>query len=121
MIEFYEDHFEAHPEEARKHVAGDGEFYFTETGDDLIDKWERELSQGLQPDLEEGMSAQAKARLQTEKQKHSKPAPPKDDPRLRSKFVRPGSQEEAALRKSKTVSKTDVWTDLLHDVNDNGS
>lgn len=34
---------------------------FVNTGDPLIDKWERELAQGLQPDLLEGLSSKRRA------------------------------------------------------------
>lgn len=32
-----------------------GVFFFENTGDDLIDKWEQEIAQGLVPDLTEGL------------------------------------------------------------------
>lgn len=40
-----------------------------DTGDELIDKWEAELAQGLEPDLEEGMTAKARALSKEEKRK----------------------------------------------------
>jgi hypothetical protein len=51
LVEFFEDYYNERPEEARE---GDTPFV---TGDALIDKWEYEISQGLEPDLSEGMSS----------------------------------------------------------------
>lgn len=45
----------------------EGEIVFEGTGDELIDKWEKELAMGLTPDLTEGMSQEAKKRLEKEK------------------------------------------------------
>jgi hypothetical protein len=52
MISFWEDYYRKHPLEARKDK--DGEVYF-ETGDPYIDKWEKEISMGLTPDLLEDL------------------------------------------------------------------
>jgi hypothetical protein len=57
LVERYEDLFEADPEALREASKNeDGELVFEETGDELIDKWERELALGLDPDLTEGLS-----------------------------------------------------------------
>jgi len=120
LVEFYEDYFAEHPEEARRVFAKDGEFYFEETGDELIDKWERELAQGLTPDLEEGMSPKEKERLKQEREKRGprQRTRPLHDPRMASKFVRPGSADERALLGKKVLGSglQDVgedWTELL--------
>lgn len=64
LIEFYEDLFENDPR-AMLEAARDeeGEVVFEETGDPLIDKWEKELAQGITPDLTEGMSPVVLAKL----------------------------------------------------------
>lgn len=57
LTEFYEDLFEEDKQalyEASKNE--DGELVFESTGDDLIDKWEREIAMGIEPDLTEGMA-----------------------------------------------------------------
>jgi len=51
MVEFFEDLYTNNPSEAH-----DGDTPYV-TGDPLIDKWEKELSEGLTPDLSEGMSS----------------------------------------------------------------
>ena len=51
LVEFFEDYYLERPEERKE----DGAPYVT--GDPLIDKWEYEISQGLTPDLSEGMSS----------------------------------------------------------------
>lgn len=55
LIDLYEDLFRAHPVEMLKSRAGkDGQVVFANTGDALIDKWEREIAEGKTPDLDEG-------------------------------------------------------------------
>ena len=49
LVEFFEDYYFDKPEERNEK---DSPFV---TGDPLIDKWEHEISQGLVPDLSEGM------------------------------------------------------------------
>lgn len=68
LVEFYEDYFEENPSEKRKEIAGDGVFHFTNTGDPQIDKWEREIAQGLTPDLTEGMTDTQKEELKKEQE-----------------------------------------------------
>lgn len=50
---FWEDHYHKNPVETRR--TKDGHIIYSNTGDALIDKWERELAMGLQPDLLEGV------------------------------------------------------------------
>ena len=52
LITFWEDHYQRNSLESKRRE--DGEIMF-ETGDPLIDKWERELAMGIQPDLFEGL------------------------------------------------------------------
>jgi len=67
LTEFYEDLFEENPDALLKAAKNaDGEIVFDETGDPLIDKWEKELAQGITPDLTEGMSDEALASLEKE-------------------------------------------------------
>lgn len=54
LIMFWEDHYRKNPIEAKRGV--DGTVTFSNTGDALIDKWERELAMGIEPDLLEGAS-----------------------------------------------------------------
>ena len=98
LVEFYEDHFEEHPNEARKAVADDGEFFFENTGDPLLDKWEHELSQGLTPDLQEGMPQSVRERLARERDQRKK-----------------GQQRVAAVLKKEPVppQQSDGWSDML--------
>lgn len=123
LIEYYEDYYRDMPEALLGDAKGpDGEIVFTDTGDPLLDKWEEELAQGLTPDLEEGMSETAKEQLRREREKKqgakkqleelTKPIKPSEggnkqaapkDPRYESKFVQPGSLEEAALLASRQV------------------
>jgi hypothetical protein len=52
MVEFFEDYYIKDP--SARLDKGDGATKVT--GDPLIDKWERELADGLVPDLSEGMT-----------------------------------------------------------------
>lgn len=73
LTEYFEDDFEKHPNELLK--AGkneDGEIVFEETGDPIIDKWEREIAMGIEPDLTEGMNAADIAALDQEQAKYSR-------------------------------------------------
>lgn len=66
----YEDMFDADPKMMLDAARGeDGEIEFEETGDPLIDKWERELRMGIEPDLTEGMSQKDLDRMNKEKSK----------------------------------------------------
>ncbi len=70
LTERYEDLFEESPEALRDASRDeDGELVFEETGDDLIDKWERELNMGITPDLHEGLSKESLQELDAEKKK----------------------------------------------------
>jgi hypothetical protein len=57
---FWEDYYHKHPIEAKK-VRGGKEVQFV-TGDKILDKWEEELARGLEPDLTEGLSPEARAK-----------------------------------------------------------
>lgn len=46
-----------------------GHIVMPETGDEYIDKWEKELAMGLTPDLEEGYSPEYKAKLAQQRKK----------------------------------------------------
>ena len=60
LTAFWEDHYHRHPTEAKR-VDGGKEVKFS-TGDPLLDKWEEEISRGLEPDLTEGLSPEARAK-----------------------------------------------------------
>lgn len=53
---FWEDYYQKHPVDARR--TKDGHVVFSNTGDSLIDKWEKEIAMGLDPDLLEGVSVE---------------------------------------------------------------
>lgn len=57
LVEFYEDYLAERPE-LQVHRDVDertGQAFFV-TGDPLVDKWEREVAAGLEPDLDEALS-----------------------------------------------------------------
>ena len=57
IVEFFEDYFESHPAEQLQRQVHEtsGQPYFV-TGDPLIDKWEREIAEGREPDLDEALT-----------------------------------------------------------------
>ena len=68
LVEFYEDLFESDKTALYDAARGeDGEIVFEETGDPLIDKWEKELAMGITPDLMEGLGQEAIKSLKREK------------------------------------------------------
>lgn len=99
-------------------MAGDGEFKFEDSGDPLLDKWEEELAKGVTPDLEEGLSPEARQKLIQERE-HMKQArgaarqfnTVSDD--YESKFVALGSKEEAALMRGKVMGQ---GSDAIEDI-----
>ncbi len=56
-MEFFEDHFESHPDQQiqREVHEASGQPYFV-TGDALLDKWEREVAEGKEPDYDEPLT-----------------------------------------------------------------
>jgi len=73
VVEFYEDLFDDDKGALLEASRGeDGEIMFESTGDPLIDKWERELAMGIDPDLNEGLGTQARRTLEQEKSKISR-------------------------------------------------
>jgi hypothetical protein len=52
LTNFYEDYYSKHKLESQKDETGQ---VILETGDPLIDKWEKELAMGLDPDVTEGL------------------------------------------------------------------
>jgi hypothetical protein len=58
LVDYFLDYYEANPLE--QHRNEDGTIQFKATGDDLIDRWEKELSQGNTPDLMEAFSEEQK-------------------------------------------------------------
>lgn len=57
LVEYLEDYVSAHPEEPVRRRVHDqtGSPYF-ETGDPVIDRWERQIAEGGLPDLDEELS-----------------------------------------------------------------
>ena len=60
-MDFWEDYFEQNPLEVHRNE--DGQIQFQHTGDDLIDKWEKELAEGKMPDYMEGFSTEQLEKL----------------------------------------------------------
>ena len=58
LTEFFEDYFEQKPEEMKPLDLPASKY-----GDDVIDKWEREIEQGLSPDLLEDLTPEQGSRL----------------------------------------------------------
>ena len=69
LEEYYEDFFEENTTEARKVASELGVTYLLETGDFLTDKWNRDLDNGIEVDLEEGLSQEEKEKLKEERTK----------------------------------------------------
>jgi hypothetical protein len=55
LTDFWEDYFYRHPLEVHRNEKG--EIQFSKTGDELIDKWEKELAEGKTPNYMEAFSA----------------------------------------------------------------
>lgn len=70
LTDFYLDYFLEHPNEALKFESEHGGVVF-ETGDPLIDRWEQQIAQGLEPDLTEGLSEKEKEYLKNNSDKLS--------------------------------------------------
>jgi hypothetical protein len=69
LAAFWEDYYEDHKLEARK--GKDGEVVF-ETGDQYIDKWEKELAMGITPDLLEDLPSWHRDKMQKEQDRLEK-------------------------------------------------
>jgi hypothetical protein len=54
LTSFWEDYYLKN--KIATHTTKDGQVVFSNTGDALIDKWEREYAMGLEPDLLDGVS-----------------------------------------------------------------
>lgn len=54
LVEYFEDYYEANPLEAHRNEQGN--IQFRDTGDPLVDKWERDIAEGGVPDLLEAFS-----------------------------------------------------------------
>lgn len=119
LTEWWEDYYDRNPKELRKRFADDdGEMYFSETGDDLIDKWERELAAGVTPDLEEGLHQEVKQGLKIERGSSKKAVKGmaallgSEHKQYASKFVSPGSSQERAILGKGAPG---AWVDMLGD------
>jgi hypothetical protein len=62
LADFWEDYYFKNPLEAHRNEKG--EVQFSHTGDELIDKWEKELSEGKSPDYLEGFSPEELEKLE---------------------------------------------------------
>jgi uncharacterized protein YmfQ (DUF2313 family) len=101
LTEFYEDYFEGDKTALYKEVADEsGHVVLPDTGDELIDKWERELAQGLTPDLEEGMTPEARKMAEEEKKEAV-------EKKLYGKALGGGFSEDYKSQKAKTLGQED--------------
>lgn len=50
LVEFFEDYYDQNPEKLREL-----DLPFLSTGDEFVDKWEKEISQGIVPDILEDL------------------------------------------------------------------
>lgn len=57
LVEYHVDQFEKKPLESYRNEQGD--IQFTDTGDDLIDKWEEQIAKGDIPDLYEAFDEES--------------------------------------------------------------
>jgi len=111
LTEVWEDFYEENPRAQLDMLRDEnGEVVFSDTGDPLLDKWEQELAMGLEPDLSEGLSEEARKRLDKEREvakKARKTAKELDglvdeyDMKYQSKFASPGSVQERELLSTK--------------------
>ena len=62
LADFWEDYYYKNPLEAFRNEKG--EVQFSNTGDELIDKWEKELAEGKSPDYLEGFNAEDLEKLE---------------------------------------------------------
>lgn len=62
LVEFDIDQFEKKPIEVHRNAQG--EIQFTDTGDELIDKWEAQIAKGEIPDLYEAFDEQSLAHVE---------------------------------------------------------
>jgi hypothetical protein len=67
MAEFFVDQYEKRPIEAHRNE--NGEIQFTDTGDEMIDKWEEQIARGEIPDLNEAFDAESMKGLAKMRQK----------------------------------------------------
>lgn len=58
LTEFFEDYYEENPSQMR-----DLKLPFASTGDPMVDKWEKEIEQGLIPDLMEDVPKEVAEKL----------------------------------------------------------
>ena len=77
LVAFWEDVYRKNPM-MPKQTKGGGVAY-TNTGDPLIDKWERELAMGLTPDLLEGLSPEQRREEQAAIDQMKRAKTPKTD------------------------------------------
>lgn len=127
LVEFYEDIFEDNSDAMLDAARDeDGEVYFEETGDPLIDKWEREIRMGIEPDLGEAFSTEERKKLDKEKEKFRRAREArqqldgiderfdqaiKEDPRYAHKTANVGSRRDNELLGRGTppnISRKDV-------------
>lgn len=59
MTELWEDWLESHPgEQLRREVhEASGQAYY-QVGDPVVDRWERQIAEGQEPDFDEGLTAE---------------------------------------------------------------
>lgn len=122
LTEYYEDLYDDDTMAALDAIRGeDGEVVFDDSDfdDPLLAKWESQIAQGIDPDLEEGMSDKAKEKLKQERERKRGAreimnvnddfgsAANRAMSQYRSQYVIPGSPEDVALRRA-SAARRDV-------------
>lgn len=133
LVAYYEDLFDDDSVAALDAIRGeDGEVVFEDLEDPLLAKWERELAQGITPDLEEGLSDKEREKLKSERDRKKgarELANVNDDfgsvsrramDEYRSKYVVPGSKEDATLRRAADARRAPVPNLLGQDAKSRG-
>lgn len=118
LTEYYEDVYDDDTMAALDAIRGeDGEVVFEDLEDPLLAKWERELSQGITPDFEEGLPQKEKDKLKKERdiKKGSRELMNVNDDfgkasdramgEYKSRYVIPGSKEDVAMRRSSAAAR----------------
>lgn len=62
LVEFYIDKYQEKPIESYRNSKG--EIQFTDTGDELVDKWEQQIADGEEPDLWEAFDEESLKHLE---------------------------------------------------------
>lgn len=62
LLDFYITKYEEKPLESYRNA--DGEIQFKDTGDEMVDRWEQQIADGMTPDLLESFNAESLAHIE---------------------------------------------------------